>query len=318
VSAVLIPTASEAEWLEARRGGITASEIAVVMGLSPYESPFALYHRKLGILPPPEDTDAMRIGRHLEYLVCEMFGERHPEFVQLGDGRGLWRHPDRRWQMATPDRLLHEHHGEPRGWSPPIAVLEAKTAASYDGWGNGDSDEIPVHYRCQVLWQMDVMGTGTAFVACLFLHARQLRVYEITLDAAAKDDLELMRREAQWFLFHHVAAKNAPDVDWRPATTEALKTLHPLIEDRHVVVPARLAARYRAACKAVKAAERRKALTENLIRARLGTASRVMDGATGQLLASRQVYEVPAKTVERKAFTVDKLMPAKPKEVKTP
>ena len=56
---VLPGTASEADWLTARRQGITASEIAIVMGLSPYSSPFALYHRKTGDLPEQPDSTAM-------------------------------------------------------------------------------------------------------------------------------------------------------------------------------------------------------------------------------------------------------------------
>ncbi|MDR3033905.1 MAG: YqaJ viral recombinase family protein, partial [Kitasatospora sp.] len=38
MTAVLVPAASEAEWLEARRQGVTASEIAAILGLSPWES----------------------------------------------------------------------------------------------------------------------------------------------------------------------------------------------------------------------------------------------------------------------------------------
>ena len=68
-------TRSEAEWLEARRQGITASEIAIVMGLSPYSSPYALYHQKLGQLPGVEETDAMQLGKHMESFVADRFAE---------------------------------------------------------------------------------------------------------------------------------------------------------------------------------------------------------------------------------------------------
>ena len=169
------PAATEAEWLEARRQGITASEIAIVMGLAPAEWPsaFSLYHQKLGDLPAAEDSLSLRVGRHFESLVCELFAERYPGLDVYGDGRMLYAHPGRPWQRATPDRLLYE---SPRVLhlradedvvctcivSEPVAVLEAKTSATYDGWGDDGTDEIPVHYRCQALWQMDVMGAGAA------------------------------------------------------------------------------------------------------------------------------------------------------------
>ena len=63
------------EWLEARRHGITASEIAAVLGLSPYESPYSLYWRKLGELPAQDDTLAMALGRHLESFVAGQFAD---------------------------------------------------------------------------------------------------------------------------------------------------------------------------------------------------------------------------------------------------
>jgi len=36
------------EWLEVRRSGITATDIPVILGLSPWDSKFALWHRKAG------------------------------------------------------------------------------------------------------------------------------------------------------------------------------------------------------------------------------------------------------------------------------
>jgi putative phage-type endonuclease len=306
VSAILIPTAGEAEWLEARRQGITASEIAIVMGLSPYSSPFALYHAKRGDLPQQADNVEMELGRYLEQFVCRKFADRRPEFGVGGDGRQLYAHPDRPWQLATPDRLIREVG---RGLDP-LAVLEAKTDAGYDGWGEDGSDEIPVHYRCQVLWQMDVMGVSAGFVACLFLHSRTLRVYELAMDDAARADLKLMRDEARDFL-RRIETGHEPDVDWRPATTAALKRLHPSLEDRQVIVPKGMARAYRAACGRYKSAEQRKKRLENQIRQRLGSANAALtrDGAK---VAARQVYEVKEHT--RKASTVDKLVPSKIRE----
>jgi putative phage-type endonuclease len=321
VTALLIPTADEADWLRARRCGVTASEIAVVMGLSPWSSPYALYHRKAGTLPEQEDSDAMALGRYLERFVCDQFSRRYPHLRVHGGSRDLWQHPDRPWQLATPDRLLDDCPAEWENGVPctctgtPLAVLEAKTSSSYDGWGEDGSDEIPVHYRCQVLWQMDVLGVTAGYLACLFLHSRQLRVYELTRDSQAEHDLELMLNEAGDFLYR-IRMGYPPDVDWRPATADALKRLHPDVSDEDVRIPRALAARYRAACRSYKAAEQRKRLAENQIRQRLGSGRRaVIAGLDGDVtVATRQVYDLAAKTIERSACTVDKLAPAKVKD----
>jgi len=315
---VLRGTAPEAGWLAARRKGVTASEIATVLGLSPWDSPYSLFHRKLGVLPEREDSMALALGRHLESFVADQFADRYPEFFWIfGDnGRALYAHPQRPWQLATPDRLLFE--GASESWpieDPPVAVLECKTSASYDGWGDDGTDVIPVRYRCQVLWQMDVMQVTAGYLACLFLHSRQLRVYQLALDEDAKQDLEVMRAAAKAFLGRIVVGV-PPPVDWRPATTATLKALHPSVEDRSAEVNAMPVIRYRAACRAYKAAEQRKKLAENRLRELMGTAryavlrgSHVTDRKgvrVPEVVARRDVYDV--KEHVRKASTVDKLV----------
>ena len=312
---VLPGTAPEQEWLNARRRGVTASEVPILMGLSPWSSPYALYWQKAGDLNGQFDNMAMALGRHLESFVAGQFSELHPEFYVQGDGRSLYAHPDEPWQLATPDRMLYDwgrvaRTGEEFSGAP-LAVLECKTTASYyDGWGDDGSDVIPVHYRCQVLWQMDVMGVGTGFVACLFMNARQLRVYELTMDAQAIQDLYVMRGEALQFL-ERIDLGDPPDVDWRPATRDALKHLNPAVDDTQVAIPNGMAQAWQAACGRYETAKQRKALFENRIRERLGTGHKATTRA-GDVVARRDVYDVAAHPV--KGFHVDKLVPVKPKE----
>lgn len=296
MTAVLIPASSEAEWLQARRQGVTASEIAVVMGLAPesHGSAYKLYHQKLGILPPGEDAPELERGRVLEPYIAEKFAALHPEFTVGGDGRTLFAHPDRPWQLATPDRFACEilcgSCGQPGCpyTSGPLAVVECKSDGGSDEWGEPGTDEIPVHYRCQALWQMRVMGVDLAYVACLRIRQWDIRVYEISLDADALDDLQLMEREARDFL-DRIDTLDPPDVDWRPATTGALKTLHAEVEDREVLISRRLAISYRAAVRRHKEAERRKDEMTNRVLAAMGTAKHAVEQGTGLPLASRSV-----------------------------
>lgn len=323
MTAVLIPTASEADWLAARRTGITASEIAIVMGLSPYSSPYALYHQKTGTLPDSEQSDAMMLGSYMEQFVADRFAERHPEFALSGSGRELYARQGRLWQMATPDRIVNDVRfdfldgvSEVFEEHEPYAVLETKIDGGSDEWGEEGTGEIPVHYRCQVLWQCRVMGLANWYLAAFLWHRRQVRVYEGVIDEAAERDLALMEDSARDFL-DRLDRREEPDVDWRPATTAALKKLHPSVEDRDVEIPRYLARRYRAACRSYKAAEQRKKLTENLIRARLGNGRRAITDdrhGPGDVIARRDVYDV--KEHVRKASTVDKLVPVNPKEQK--
>ncbi|WP_308006141.1 YqaJ viral recombinase family protein, partial [uncultured Porphyromonas sp.] len=50
------------DWLESRTEGIGASDIATIVGLNPYETPYSLWRRKLGLDPAKEETLPMKLG----------------------------------------------------------------------------------------------------------------------------------------------------------------------------------------------------------------------------------------------------------------
>src|SRR5215469_16384066 len=91
-----------AEWLEVRRSGVTATDIPVILGLSPWDSPFALWHRKAGNLPERPDSDLFRWTRHGEAYVVERWCDATGMACFI---TGLWRDG---WRMATPDRLTSD------------------------------------------------------------------------------------------------------------------------------------------------------------------------------------------------------------------
>jgi putative phage-type endonuclease len=62
---------TEAEWLEARRSRIGASEAAAALGLSLYQSPLELWGVKTGRIEPPRENDAMWWGKRHEAPLLE-------------------------------------------------------------------------------------------------------------------------------------------------------------------------------------------------------------------------------------------------------
>ena len=54
------------QWHEWRLTRITASEAAIIMGVSPYATPHVLWMRKKGLIPPQPDNPGMARGRALE------------------------------------------------------------------------------------------------------------------------------------------------------------------------------------------------------------------------------------------------------------
>jgi putative phage-type endonuclease len=285
------------EWHELRRTGVTASEIAVILGLSPFESEFALFWRKLGEVDPVEDNDSMSLGRHLESWVASKFGDDHPDLA-LGLA-GLYRSDERPYQLATPDRLVRRIGGG----LDPVAAWEGKTTGSYDGWGMSGTDEVPVYYRAQALWQMDTLGVRRTYLSCLFLQAKQTRHYVIDYHQA---DVDVMRLAAQEFVAR-LTEGVPPPVDGSDSARKALKQLHrTVVADVKATIPQDIADEYRAACHALADAKDRRDALENRVRELMGDAKTVVD-PTGRKVCTRSVYEVAASV--REAYTVDKLNP---------
>lgn len=142
------------EWLEARMRGIGGSDIGTICGLSKWASPSDLWAYKTGRSAGATVTPAMEWGNRLEPVVLDKFAEEHPEFKLIRNA-GSWRSIERPWQLANPDAIAV---GTFQNW-----LVEVKTAR-FDYW----KGQIPVNYRAQVQWYLDVLGLDNALVVVLF------------------------------------------------------------------------------------------------------------------------------------------------------
>jgi putative phage-type endonuclease len=59
------------DWLELRKTKITATDSGVILGLSPFKTPFALWRQKMDLDPPEIETPAMARGTLLEPIARE-------------------------------------------------------------------------------------------------------------------------------------------------------------------------------------------------------------------------------------------------------
>jgi putative phage-type endonuclease len=156
------------EWHQARAGALGGSEIAAALGLSIFESPFSLWHRKAGQIGPVEDNGEMYWGRIHEPQLRAEFAKRHPEFAVYGDV-GTWRDAEHSFIVANPDGLVYPAGTLPAGMFPlPSEVWEGKCARSRTGWGEEGSDDVPVYYRAQGLWYCRVFGAARVRFSVLF------------------------------------------------------------------------------------------------------------------------------------------------------
>jgi len=219
------PTGSP-EWHAARVGKMSGSRIAAAAGLSPWESPFSLWHRMAGNIGEAEESPAMRWGTILEAPVGQYCASIHPEW-RVNLKPGTWLNNSSDWMLANPDGLIALG---PR--KRPEGVLEIKTSAYSDGWGTEGTDQIPVHYYCQVIWYLFTLGLRWAIVAVLF-GGNDYREYYVEFNADAAGELITIGRQ----FMDSLEAGTPPDLDGGAATMKTIKELHPDIDGTSVDVP---------------------------------------------------------------------------------
>ena len=92
------------EWFALRADGITATEAAVIAGLSPYKTPYQLWAEKLGKYEPePVGAAAVR-GLLLESTVATFYEMETGK--KLKRSNGIVRIKDIPWVMASLDRTI--------------------------------------------------------------------------------------------------------------------------------------------------------------------------------------------------------------------
>ena len=277
------------QWHAARANGIGGSEIAAVLGLSPYESRFSLWHRKKGLISPAEENPVMYWGTALEPVICAEFAKRHPEWIP--HDAPTYAAAGRPWQIANPDRLLYTPGNDS---DEPDELLEAKTARDDAGWGEEGTDEIPVYYRAQCLWYLDVLGLQRCHVPVL-IGGSDYREYVVEYDPADA----LMQRQAGADFMRSLADDVRPDIDGHSATYQAVREIPEGLDPVDVEIPTALRDRFHTAQDAFWAAEDELTACKGLLLDEIGTGRRavcereriatrtVRDGKTYQLLPAR-------------------------------
>ena len=197
------------DWLATRRKGIGGSDVAGILRMSPWSSPFAVWADKTGRLPEKEDNEAMRQGRDFEDYVAQRWCEETGKKVRR-DNKILC-NPDYPWALANIDRRVV---GENAG-------LESKTTSvmNLKAFKNG---EYPVNFYAQCLHYIAVTGADRWYLGVLVLNQG---FYHYVIE---RDDAEIAAMmEAEREFWQYVEADTPPPIDGSDATAEALETIYP-------------------------------------------------------------------------------------------
>ena len=156
----IIRPQSREEWLEIRKSGIGSSEVATIVGLNPWETPYQLWRRKVGIDEPKPENAAMRYGHHLEDAVSRMWHDSTGrEIIKRSAIDWIIRDNDRPYLQVSPDRtywLGDSRSPEEKG------ILEIKTTRM-----KVDPTDLPKYWFCQIQYQLGVAGYKEGSLAWL-------------------------------------------------------------------------------------------------------------------------------------------------------
>jgi putative phage-type endonuclease len=168
-----------AEQKAIRARGLGGSDIAAVLGLDPYRTPFDVWMEKVGRAEPFAGNEHTRWGERMEDVIAEAYRERSPFSLQLSPGSTLV-HPRHPIVVGTPDRIAWFRPDQPAGWG-----LEIKNKSPRQAWRWAPEAEgpagVPDEVQAQVHWYLALTGYEVWDVAAYFGGA-DMRVYRIHSD----------------------------------------------------------------------------------------------------------------------------------------
>lgn len=203
-----------AAWVAGRKDYIGASEVAAVLGISPWDSPHDVWGAKLGHWEPKRSTLAMELGHWMEEFIARRWVPQHRERMQPGTGtRALPGFPHIR---ATPDREIH-----PSMCDELLGLIECKNV----GWrlSHHWADGPPIYVQAQCQVQMACIDAPRVDVVAMI--DDEIRQYTVERDQATID--RIVEQVDAWWQ-RHIVGGVRPPVDSGPSekVAAALSRMH--------------------------------------------------------------------------------------------
>lgn len=200
MSTNIIRPKSQDEWMDYRKLSIGSSEVATIVGLNPYETPYQLWRRKLGLDEPKEMTFAMQAGIYLEDAVSRFWqDETGYEIIKSSSGTWLIQNKEKPYLQVSPDRTFWLK-GMPKN-NKNKGILECKTTQ-----GRIDEDDLPKHWFCQLQYQLGVAELEFGSLAWL-CSGREFGYKHITL---VPDFFGWLVEEVDKFWIDNIVGKKEP------------------------------------------------------------------------------------------------------------
>lgn len=245
---------SRAAWLAARQGTeeqptVGGSELAAILGISPWQTALGLWLLKTGRVDPPEPTEAMEAGSYLEPGILKWYGARtgreiiagtdlidavdagrfqildHAEIAYCDDeGRLVLRSRRYPWLTGSIDAIAIDPE-----LGPGVVDAKATGYGEIEGWKEG----APEHYGAQLAGYRIVTGLTWAGFAVLFGGARLG-----WSDEVADDLLEARILRASRDFVALLSTDMPPEPDAAGRDVGSLRALHRNVSEDTLFFPA--------------------------------------------------------------------------------
>lgn len=223
---------SRAAWLASRMPTVGGSDAPVILGLSPYTTPLALWSRKVGIIPPDPETPRMRLGSKLEGAILDMLADEAGVYIEH-ERNATVTHPLYPELTYSPDGFvmpISEGMDEPTVLAEPLELAEAKNRAGF-GAAAEWTEEIPRDVYAQVQHGMDVCDLPSCIIGVL-LSGGEFRWARVKRDI---DWIEANRPKLLDFA-RRVREEDPPEPTGHEEDRKAIVARFP-VEDAGKVVP---------------------------------------------------------------------------------
>lgn len=199
-----------------RRGGIGASEIAALAGISKWATPIAIYESKVHGFEL-ESSYAMELGTEFEAPIARIWARRQKRWIAIVD---TLQHPSKPFALATPDRAVYTSaaaRGDGRRKQTRQDIEGAEKILQVKStnwrlrhlWGEEGSDSIPDEYVAASHWEGAVAGKQIVDFAVDF-DKTKLGTYRVMVDLGIFEALYVI---AERFMIDHVQARVPPPPD---------------------------------------------------------------------------------------------------------
>jgi len=213
------PAPGTPEWLKL----MTASKVAAVFGISPWDSPVSLWLKMKGIwIEEKAVTNAMSRGTYLENGLLDWWADQHPEWPELTRQYYATR-PEYPGMAATCDGRATNGM---RGRLERSVLVEAKTASKMEEWGTQFTDQIPPYYKAQVDFQLGMVPEASFAYVPVLGPFNDLREYVVERD---EERIALVMSKAMEFIAS-LDQDAPPPLDDHEATFTAIKAVNPDID----------------------------------------------------------------------------------------